>query len=100
MGKTTYNLNLIVERGEFETTLRESEALLAHAKSEKMGTAVHLLLRSAIDKISKSFKELEARQALEDKATRAAARAAAAVPFAEDAMTGGPRRDRRGSSRS
>ena len=81
LGKTTYNLNLIVERGEFEKTLADAQALLEETKSKKMGVAVQLLLRSAADKITKSFEELEKRRADEAKAEAKASAAEAARPY-------------------
>ncbi|KAK7234105.1 hypothetical protein SO694_00149059 [Aureococcus anophagefferens] len=81
LGKTTYNLNLIVERGEFEKTLADAQALLEETKRKKMGVAVQLLLRSAADKITKSFEELEKRRADEAKAEAKASAAEAARPY-------------------
>lgn len=81
LGKTTYNLNMIVERGEYERTLADAEALLAVAKAEAMGTAVQLMLRSGADKIRKSFGELEARRAKEATAAARVAEKAAAEPY-------------------
>ena len=81
LGKTTYNLNLIVERGEFERTLADAQALLEETKRKKMGVAVQLLLRSAADKITKSFEELEKRRADEAKAEAKASAAEAARPY-------------------
>jgi len=67
LGKTTYNLNLIVEAGKdtFEQTRDDAEALLKTAVAGGMGTSVQLLLRSAVDKVKKSLLELEAKQATE-----------------------------------
>ena len=70
LGKTTYNLNLIVEAGKetYEKTRDDAEALLAHAVANGMGTSVQLLLRGAVDKVKRSLLELEAKQATESKA--------------------------------
>ena len=69
LGKTTYNLNLIVEAGKetYEKTRDDAEALLAHAVANGMGTSVQLLLRGAVDKVKRSLLELEAKQAKESK---------------------------------
>ena len=70
LGKTTYNLNLIVEAGKdtYEKTRDDAEALLKHAVANGMGTSVQLLLRGAVDKVKRSLLELEAKQATESKA--------------------------------
>jgi len=70
LGKTTYNLNLIVEAGKttYEATRDDAEALLKHAVANGMGTSVQLLLRGAVDKVKRSLLELEAKQATESKA--------------------------------
>ena len=69
LGKTTYNLNLIVEAGKetYEKTRDDAEALLKHAVANGMGTSVQLLLRGAVDKVKRSLLELEAKQAKESK---------------------------------
>jgi len=69
LGKTTYNLNLIVEAGKttYEATRDDADALLKHAVDNGMGTSVQLLLRSAADKVRRSLLELEAKQATESK---------------------------------
>ena len=69
LGKTTYNLNLIVEAGKttYEATRDDAEALLKHAVDHGMGTSVQLLLRGAVDKVKRSLLELEAKQAKESK---------------------------------
>ena len=70
LGKTTYNLNLIVEAGKdtYTSTLADADALLKHAVDNGMGTSVQLLLRSAADKVRRSLLELEAKQAKESAA--------------------------------
>ena len=70
LGKTTYNLNLIVEAGKdtYEKTRDDAEALLKHAVANGMGTSVQLLLRGAVDKVKRSLLELEAKQATESAA--------------------------------
>ena len=57
LGKTTYNLNLIVEAGKdtYEKTRDDAEALLKHAVANGMGTSVQLLLRGAVDKVKRSL---------------------------------------------
>ena len=59
LGKTTYNLNLIVEAGKdtYTNTLADADALLKHAVDNGMGTSVQLLLRSAADKVRRSLLE-------------------------------------------
>jgi hypothetical protein len=64
LGKTTYNLNLIVEQGEatFAKTKADADTLLALAKKDGLATGLQLLLKSASDKIGKSLKELETKR--------------------------------------